>query len=332
MFHTYFINTKGGMSMAHFIKYKQANTPGSLIAHDERTNTDHREHIDPTLSSQNINFVMRKNSTEFLGQKLEEVKRSGGMVRDNAVVMCSCIITLPKDFSSDKKLQKKFFEHCVEFLHKDFGAENCISAVVHYDEPHTDENGNTYVSPHLHYKFVPIVEKTKHYKDNHTKKILSLDAKHIISRDYLLGFHDRLQEYLECSLLRPCNVVNGASKGASTVKALKELDTLHNEIDRLNGQITALQSIVSQERKLQNELFYTDTDSYFPNFETIFQRIDAVKQYSEQIHCDGYTILQLESDISAILNEIDKITPFLDSMYRFIREKEHNLDDDDPEH
>ena len=70
------------------------------------------------------------------------------MKRDDVVVAGSWVVTLPKEYKGD---ERRFFEETYRFLADRYGEKNVISAWVHNDE----------TTPHLHYKFVPVVEGKK---------------------------------------------------------------------------------------------------------------------------------------------------------------------------
>lgn len=294
--------------MAHFEKYKSGNVV-AVIKHDERTNTYYKEHIDKSLTKNNIIYDVNDNAVEFLKQRINAVKEHGGMVRDNSTLMVSCIVSLPKDFMylGDREKEKKFFDSVVEFLHNDFGKENCVSAVVHYDEPGA--------APHLHYKTTPVIEKVKHYKgtkrnnykDKRTEKVLSLDAKHKISRDYLLGFHNRLQEHLEHCVCCPCNIVNGASFGVPTVRALKEL--------------TAVRALIEDEQEKMATLSCVASD--FPDLMLLYNRILETIEMNENVHSDGYSIQTALEDFDNIISTLNDIAQDVDEMYFFEKNKQY---------
>ena len=51
--------------------------------------------------------------------------------------------------------QDAYFNACVKFFKKRFGAENFLYACVHRDEEYTAADGSKKVTPHLHFGFVP---------------------------------------------------------------------------------------------------------------------------------------------------------------------------------
>ena len=148
--------------MAHFEKV--AGGWRKVLDHDYRKHTDKRENINKDLSYLNYDLINRKNPWKFVEDKIAESKESGGRFQSKTVILCECV------------------------LDKRYGKENCVSAIVHKDEPGA--------RAHLHYKSVPIIEKEKKYKSGKTKQIKQFAAKEVQNKLYLSYFHDQLQEEL----------------------------------------------------------------------------------------------------------------------------------------
>ena len=108
-----------------------------------------RETIDTERTHNNYHIVPAPDTRymEFINNRIKEVgvKRK---VKDDAVRMATFVIGAKGDYFKDMppETERKFFTDCVDFIAKQMGKENIISAVVHKDE----------TSPHIHINVVPI--------------------------------------------------------------------------------------------------------------------------------------------------------------------------------
>ena len=190
--------------MAHIEKmtFAAARQP---INHDFRRYTSTRDHIDPSLSHKNYNLAPAHDPWQFVKDKIDMSKKSGGRVNSRSVAVVSTVVTLPAEFKGDERL---FFESVFKFLCGIFGAENVVSAVIHYDEPGA--------RPHIHFKAVPLLFDAD-------KGIYQLNAKKVVSRSFLRRFHKDMDDYLCAVFGYRVGILNGATKeGNLTVSQLKE--------------------------------------------------------------------------------------------------------------
>lgn len=215
--------------MAHLEKCK-ANQVNGLCLHDSRACKGHsNEEIDVERSHLNYNLaesIQPLNHNDFIKQRLSEVKC---IKRADVNIMASWCVTLPKDYQGD---ERAFFESAFSFMADKYGAKNVISAYVHNDEK----------TPHLHFKFMPIVE------DKGIEKVCF--DKCVTRKDYK-SFHNELKAHLESDLGIPCNVLNGATEnGNKSVLELKKqtLTEQNQELERVNASYTA--EIAEKESKL----------------------------------------------------------------------------------
>lgn len=187
--------------MANLSKHTRNGT-ANLFAHYDRTlkNNSNRQ-IDSSRTYLNYNLAPDKTSspTELLTRRLDSVKV---LKRKDVNVLCSWVVTLPKDFDGD---ERKFFQATYDFLEKKYGSKNVISAWVHRDEK----------QPHLHFAFVPVVLDRK-------KGIEKVSAKECVTKMDLMTFHPELQAHLEKALGQEVHILNGATaNGNLTVRELK---------------------------------------------------------------------------------------------------------------
>lgn len=187
--------------MANCAKWTRNAMP-NIFAHCDRTQkNNHNDKIDPARSCLNYNLAPNPqgNQNEILKNRLEQVKV---LKRKDVNVVCSWVVTLPKDFKGN---QKEFFKATYRFLEEKYKQENVISAYVHLDE----------TTPHMHFLFVPVVLDKK-------KGIEKVSAKEVLTRTELQKFHPQLKKYLEKELKQPVSILNGATaNGNATIKQLK---------------------------------------------------------------------------------------------------------------
>lgn len=204
--------------MAHVAKYSKSAC-GHMCAHYERRIDDNGEYIkfgnesiDTTKTHLNYNLAPHNESQiDFIKKRCSEVKC---LKRNDVKVMCSWVVTLPKDFP--RKDEDEFFKKTYKFLEDKYNKENVVSAYVHKDE----------VTPHMHFAFVPVVYDLK-------KDINKISAKERITRQDLKTFHNELEKHLRQHFNFEVNILNENTKEGN--KAIKELKrgTAQEEINNI---------------------------------------------------------------------------------------------------
>ncbi|MBP5467092.1 MAG: plasmid recombination protein, partial [Clostridia bacterium] len=108
-----------------------------------------RETIDTERTHNNYHIVPAPDTRymDFINNRIKEVgvKRK---VKDDAVRMATFVIGAKGEYFKDMTPEKEraFFTDCVDFIARQMGKENIISAIIHKDE----------TSPHIHINVVPI--------------------------------------------------------------------------------------------------------------------------------------------------------------------------------
>ncbi len=192
--------------MANYAKYTKG-AMGHMLKHYERAKDVNGEYlkfgnqdIDPERTLQNYNLAPEHNQLGFIHERLDEVYC---MKRKDVNVMCSWVVTAPKDLEPER--ERDFFKEAYSFLEEKYGKENVVSSYVHMDEK----------SPHMHFCFMPVVPDQKRggYK---------VSAKECVTRTDLAQFHDQLQDRMNEKGLR-CSIINEATaEGNMAVKELKQ--------------------------------------------------------------------------------------------------------------
>lgn len=331
--------------MAHFVKYKEENNLGSIIKHDRREQTFFKDNINKDLSHLNynlheINMGKIRNSKFWniegitpeevvLKERILEINQTGRKVKDDAVLITSVVITIPKDFPEDENLRRLFFQHAKEFLDMDFKKENCLSAVVHRDECFIKEGEKTADSAeeHLHYKFMPIMEKEKKYKSGKSKMISSFCAKELISQDYLNSFHERLKDYLESKLGFEVNVLNGSTiDGNKSIEQLKRITRMEQKEKELESEIYEREKIkesISDEIKdlkaVRTEL-ENDTFRAMKNQKAILEKIPFVKNLLSAVEDLKKEVISLKNRLERVEKRNEHLEEYKD-LFLFLNDK-----------
>ena len=132
----------GGGIVANVQKFTRAAS-GHLCAHFERGKDENGEYIrfgnqniDVERTSLNYNLAPDHDGGQiaFIQRRTSEVKC---LNRADVNVVCSWVVTLPRDFGRGKE----FFKESYRFLADRYGENNVISAHVHKDEN----------QPHMHF-------------------------------------------------------------------------------------------------------------------------------------------------------------------------------------
>ena len=268
--------------MAHLAKYTAGSACG-VLKHDERTDMDKvqsrkNESIVSSRTYLNYNLapIRKFNSVEKTVTDYTNREKIHLLKRKDVNIMCSWVVSLPKNISSEDE-QNKFFRELYRFLEKRYGhqskngrIENIITATVHLDE----------TTPHMHFGFIPVAYDKN--KDRYT-----VSAKLVSNRTDLQTFHKDLSNYMLKVFNRDVGIENGATKdGNQTVeqlkrqsklakdiqskeqelqqvtekarnltaeaqKANKEVETLRNEKNRLEGQIKPLEACFDQYSEIE---------------------------------------------------------------------------------
>jgi chromosome segregation ATPase len=150
------------------------------------------------------------------------------MKRKDVNVMCSWVVTAPKDLPAEDN--RKFFEETYKFLAARYGGEkNVVSAYVHTDE----------VTPHMHFAFVPVVADRR-------KGIEKVSAKECVTRADLQSFHDNLENHLAISFGREIGILNEATReGNKSISELKRGQAVA-DLENTRKELTAVQDDVKR--------------------------------------------------------------------------------------
>lgn len=152
---------------------------------------------------------------------------------------CDWTISLPDEIPCDR--MGHFFDLCMRYCVRKYGAENIVGGWVHVDEAHR---------PHLHVAFVPVVG---------TGEDRRICAKDVLNRKHLSDWHGGLTTMVKAAMpdIENPGILNGrtaAQGGNRTVKQMKAADKAYDrtkgkEVDgwRRNAE-KALQAAVKRQK------------------------------------------------------------------------------------
>ena len=198
--------------MARFEKYK-SNQCKFLVGHSKHKYRPRDDHVDPVLTPLNTEYIAR--DMEFLQSRLAALKCSP---RADVNVLAELIVTLPKEFRGSSE---DFFDCIFKFACLNYKEQNIVYAVVHRDEPNSQE--------HIHVGFVPTVYDSK-------KKVAKVSYDMCVHRK-LDKFHDKLSEYCEKTFGYDVGILNGSTAdGNKSIAQLKAETEAREQAERLRAQ------------------------------------------------------------------------------------------------
>ena len=237
--------------MAHIQKFTK-DAVGHMCRHFERWRDKEgkyvnfgNQNIDPAKTPMNYNLAPeRKNQYGFI---MDRCKQVYCLDRKNVNVMCSCIVTAPKDL--DEAEFRLFFKATYEFLVARYGgkdAENVVSAYVHMDEGRA----------HIHFAWVPVA-----YDEE--KERWAVNAKKVVDRQDLRTLHKDLEKHLEHELGHAVGILTGelSTRPNLTIpqyqalqEAKKQLQDVEKNVEDLERSLAALNVEIEPRRAYIEEL------------------------------------------------------------------------------
>lgn len=158
--------------------------------------------------------------------------------RKDLKCFCEWAISLPDEIPCDR--MDEFFDMCMCYCARKYGAENIVGGWVHVDEAHR---------PHLHVAFVPVIG---------TGEDRRICAKEVLSRSHLKSWHGGLTSLCQQEMkIENPGILNGktlAQGGNRTVKQMKAHDkhydkTKGKEVDQWRRSSEKALQKAEKERK-----------------------------------------------------------------------------------
>ena len=284
--------------MAHLAKATRLQVVG-LINHDTRKLDNHsNECIVKERSVDNYN-LHKGDPLENYNARLEQIKV---LNRKDVNTLGELCITLPKELVNEpKNAQEEFFKSCYSFAKQDYGEKNLVSAIVHNDE----------TTPHIHIKFIPVVEDKKTGQEK-------CSMKEKCPREYYQKLHERLKEHTERELKRELSIVNGETIENKSIKELKQQITKN-----LDANIQNQKEQIKKELEREKEIFKNNTKKLENVLEPTKKEILSGKQfidYEEYVRAKK----QVATEREYLKEKQDKILDLKKSNLT-LQDKYHNL-------
>jgi len=249
----------GVFFMAHVAKYTRGAIQGLSNHLDRKTENHSNKDID--VSKSHLNYDLNQNQGDTISRLNERLAQVYCMNRKDVKAVADWIVTLPKELEDrPADEQQQFFQATKDFLDKQYGEENNISANVHMDE----------TTPHMHYAFVPVVYDEKKQREK-------VSAKIVLNRNHLQSFHDNLDKHLKAEIpqIYERGVVNGQTVGVGTVEELKQLQGREKALKQ------ALKELNDHKEMLTSQTATLKQD--YEQYESVKQKVDTTRIDSKPI-------------------------------------------------
>lgn len=252
--------------MAHVAKYKRGAVAPMLGHYNRTAERDGftRANIDPERTPDNYACGFGSRDTDELARAVRSrvasavdahAENAGRAVRDDAVLMCDWVVTLPADCPTEDA--PAFFAAVVEFCRERYGAENVPGGFVHMDE----------ATPHVHVPVVPVADG-------------KLQASKLVNRSDLQTFHRDLGRAVDAALGRHVSVeLADDQKGAKQLSHLDhdEYRKAKDELARVEEERASLAREVAELRDKRSEIA-RDTAEASERLERLQRRADEAER------------------------------------------------------
>ena len=156
---------------------RKSGAIGGLNKHHERQKKKYESNPDIDQKRTAHNYHIIRPRMQYRDEISKRINNAGCKVRKDSVLFIDTLITASPEFFDwrSPSESRMYFERAANFLEREVGRSNIISAVVHMDER----------TPHMHLCFTPITPDKR------------LCAKEIIgNRDKLVWWQDKFHEHM----------------------------------------------------------------------------------------------------------------------------------------
>lgn len=269
-------------------KYRVTNC--GLLAEADRTMYDKKDTvshsiIDPTRTHLNYNLCPHPQYTRDQIRAKNEAIR-GKKLASNSIAWASAVLTLPKDYTGDKR---EFFECAYEQLKKLYHIkdEDIISAYVHMDE----------TSPHMHFYYIPV------WRDkNNIDIVKGVNFNKIMSKTMYQTQHPKLKKAMEDVLHRECNIQNDETLG-------KDISSMNAEQRKASMELDATNATLSQvkEELISNQIANDELKDTVASLTKKVEFLDnKVKLDEQEIHRLAFEKRGLAKAIDDLIKNINE--------------------------
>lgn len=256
--------------MAHVQKFTMAAV-GHMFHHYDRTAENiGNENVNRDESFRNYNLAQNQNLSQldFLKKRLSEVKCQK---RKDLNVFCDWVVTAPQNLDPEISY-RAFFKSAYEFLSKEYGEKNVISAYVHMDEK----------QPHMHFAFIPVVKAIKKSKtlSEGVIEFEKVSAKEVLTRNHLKSFHSDLERHLEQSLGKKVDILNEATReGNKSIEELKRKSATERVNEANEKAFKIVSKAKTQVESMNDKLIAANAE--YQAKKAYIRQADEVSNYSE---------------------------------------------------
>lgn len=208
--------------------------------------------IDKNRTQENYHIGIERNN--MYGYLKDTVKKYDAItppkrVKKDRVVLTGFCFTVPAEIANTNK-EQEYFEHCYNWLKKQFGEDNIITADVHRDEIHQywDNQKNIWTESraHMHAEIIPYT------------KTRGVNCKNFMNRDSLKRWHDDLDKYIYAHMgIHDLVYADSRAIGRNTdmlkkesieaqAKMLKDLNKQVKQIKANEGNLEQREQIISE--------------------------------------------------------------------------------------
>lgn len=281
---------------------KSAGSVGGQADHVERKRQT--LNADPDRLELNQRLVGSDDPKADVLERLEETEVE---VRKGAVIAIDVFMTAsPEHFKSnhpDDPNWKAFQERALEFLRKEYGADNVVHAVAHHDE----------TSPHLHAIITPIRSKTiKVGRKTKTERT----ENRLCARDWLGGdrytlsklqtrFADSVKDLgLDRGIERSVAKHEDIKRVYGLGKKIQELEPIIKESNNLKSEISDL---IGEKSKLSSER--DNAIRQLEQFQQLIKELETTRQDTDKkIRSENQELERVNKLIDEKQRELKKLT------------------------
>lgn len=286
-------------------KYHREDILG-IESHDKRKSEkgNSNKDIDWSLSPTNYDLHFSDSNITFtkkINERIAELKLSKAPRKD-AVVMAQVLITSDYKFfeniSQDE--QKKFFRDSYDFICKQYGKENIISAIVHLDE----------MTPHMHINFVPVTSdgrlSAKDLFDRRTKSLNRLQDNFFedVAKGYGLerGEEGSNKKHLTVAELKLKTAKENAAKINERNKKINQ--EINSKISKANEQLKNTRTEINSEKEKWEKEKSKQKEKHTAE----------LNRYAEKLKAEKRGLAEAKEKTKALLAENKKVGADIDKV------------------
>ena len=194
--------------------------------------------IDKNRTQENYHVGIERNN--IYGYLKDTVKKYDAItppkrIKKDRVILTGFCFTVPAEIANTNK-EQEYFKHCYNWLKKQFGEDNIITADVHRDEIHQywDNQKNIWTESraHMHAGVIPWTQQK------------GVNCKNFMNRDSMKHWHDDLDKYIyEHMGIHDLVYAESKTLGRNTDMLKKEsIEAQAKIVKDLNKQVSQIKS------------------------------------------------------------------------------------------